>query len=44
MTVTVERVNSNPVLIARHYDVEGNLTNEDLIEWKSKSAASFHTI
>jgi alkaline phosphatase D len=34
MTVTVERRNEVPVLIARHYDVNGKLCNEDVNKWK----------
>ena len=30
MTITVECRDSKPVLIARHYDVDGHLENEDV--------------
>lgn len=30
MTMTVERRNSKPCLIVRHYDVSGVLCNEDV--------------
>lgn len=32
LTITVERKDGKPVLIARHYDVDGNISNED-VNW-----------
>jgi alkaline phosphatase D len=35
MTLTVERHDENPTLIARHYDVDGKLCNEDVNQGES---------